>query len=229
MKFQKIGDTENALVEIELDKGEQAIIERGSMVYHDPAIKLQGVLNDGGNGGGLFSALGRSFVTGESMFITQVTSSANQSKIAVAPCVPGPILILDVSNHSPLLINDGAFLACGSGVNYKTRRQRISQGLFGGTGGFFIMETTGTGQVLIHSCGDVRVMEVNGNKPLIVDNDRVLAWDASLDYTIQVASGLFGFKTGEGLVNHFTGHGKVYVQTRNFKSAVLRYAPTSSK
>lgn len=29
---------------------------------------------------------------------------------------------------------------------------------------------------------------------------------------------MFGFKTGEGLVNRFTGSGKVLIQTRNIQS-----------
>ncbi|MBT8846585.1 TIGR00266 family protein, partial [Lactobacillus delbrueckii subsp. bulgaricus] len=51
-----------------------------------------------------------------------------------------------------------------------------------------------------------------------IDNEHVIAWDANLDYDIKVASGMFGFTSGEGLVNHFTGDGKVLIQTRNLHS-----------
>lgn len=49
-----------------------------------------------------------------------------------------------------------------------------------------------------------------------------------MEYTIRVASGVFGFKTGEGLVNDFMGMGRVYIQTRNLKSlaqAIYPYLP----
>ena len=58
-------------------------------------------------------------------------------------------------------------------------------------------------------------LEVSPGSPVTVDNEHVVAWDASLDYSIRVASGTFGFTSGEGLVNEFNGNGKVYIQTRN--------------
>lgn len=222
MKFEKVGEGENALVEIILKQGEHAMIERGSMVYHDGNVELTGELNS--RGGGFLSALGRSLVSGESLFITKAVGKAPSSKIAVAPCVPGIIEILQVSDANPWTINDGAFLACGGNVNYRVRRQSVSQG-FLGTGGLFVMESTGTGEMLIHSCGDIKVIELDGTAPFVVDNDRALAWTSSLDYTVEAASGLFGFTTGEGFVNRYSGRGTILVQTRNFKSAVMRYAP----
>ena len=48
---------------------------------------------------------------------------------------------------------------------------------------------------------------------------------------VTVASGTFGFTSGEGLVNRFTGYGKVLIQTRNIHSladALRPYLPTSS-
>ena len=48
---------------------------------------------------------------------------------------------------------------------------------------------------------------------------------------IVVASGTFGFMSGEGLVNEFHGTGKVIIQTRNVHSladAVAKYIPTSN-
>ena len=66
---------------------------------------------------------------------------------------------------------------------------------------------------------------------LVVDNEHVVAWDASLNYNIQVASGMFGFTTGEGVVNSFNGYGRVYIQTRNLQNlaqAMHPYLPTSA-
>ena len=54
----------------------------------------------------------------------------------------------------------------------------------------------------------------------------MVAWDADLEYHIEVASGMFGFTTGEGLVNTFTGSGRVYIQTRNLANLAQRCTPT---
>ena len=101
----------------------------------------------------------------------------------------------------------------------------------GGTGGLFVMETQGEGDVLIAAFGDILELEVAQGSPITIDNEHVVAWDASLDYAIRVASGTFGFTSGEGLVNEFTGNGKVYIQTRNVHNladALRPFFPSSS-
>ena len=73
-------------------------------------------------------------------------------------------------------------------------------------------------------------MEINvdADHPITIDNEHVIAWDDSLDYEIKIASGTFGFTTGEGLVNEFHGNGKVYIQSRNLHSladALIPFIP----
>ena len=66
---------------------------------------------------------------------------------------------------------------------------------------------------------------------LTIDNDHVVAWESTLDYHMAIASGTFGFTTGEGIVNKFTGQGKVLIQTRNLQSfadALGTYLPQST-
>ena len=80
------------------------------------------------------------------------------------------------------------------------------------------METKGTGSMLVNSYGDMMELKVDGSHALVVDNSNVVAWTTSLDYDIKVASGTFGFTTGEGLVNEFKGTGSVLIQTRHVSS-----------
>ena len=92
------------------------------------------------------------------------------------------------------------------------------------------METTGSGQILVSAFGDVEKIELDGSAPVIIDNQHVIAWTSSLDYNIKVASGTFGFKTGEGVVNEFHGRGSIYIQTRNlesFASHINTFIPNS--
>ena len=93
------------------------------------------------------------------------------------------------------------------------------------------MKTSGEGDVLISAYGDLLELEVDEYHPLTVDNEHVVAWDANLDYEIKVASGTFGFVSGEGFVNEFHGNGKIYIQTRNIHNladALIPYMPRSS-
>ena len=125
-------------------------------------------------------------------------------------------------------LNNGAFLACDNTVSYEMKTQSVGKALFGGTGGFFIMHTSGQGDLLINAYGDIMEINVDADHPITIDNEHVIAWDDSLDYEIKIASGTFGFTTGEGLVNEFHGNGKVYIQSRNLHSladALIPFIP----
>jgi uncharacterized protein (TIGR00266 family) len=219
---------QNPVAEVTLQAGEEILMERGSMVYHCGNVALEGTLNSSGRKGvgGVLSAIGRSMTSGESMFITRARGEINGAKIAIAPCIPGEISEITAIPGRQWRINDGAFLACGSTVNYTMERQSVGKA-FLGTGGLFIMTTTGQGPVLIHSCGEVLAIELDGTRKIVVDNDRALAWSETLNYQIMAASGAFGFTTGEGFVNEFSGQGTVLVQTRNLKSVISQIAATN--
>ena len=218
MNYTMTQGTAFPLVEISLAQGEEIQIERGCMVYHSGDVSLEGKMNSGSSGlGGLVKALGRSMVSGESMFITRARGLANGARIAIAPGSPGSIRELRLGAQQWRL-RDEVFLACDAGVSYEMKRQSFGKALLGGTGGFFIMESRGTGSMLVSSYGDILELQLNGSRPFVVDNTHVVAWSTSLDYDIRVASGTFGFKTGEGLVNEFRGSGTVLIQTRNIQA-----------
>ncbi|MDR0220884.1 MAG: TIGR00266 family protein [Lachnospiraceae bacterium] len=225
MNYSLTQSTAFQLVEITLSKGEAVQIERGCMVYHSGGVALEGKMNSGDGGlGGFVKAIGRSMVSGESFFITTARGLNDGAKLAIAPAMPGSIRELPVGPQQ-WRIRDNAFLACDSSVSYEIKSQSLGKALFGGTGGLFIMQTQGTGSMLVNSYGDIQEINMDGRSNLIVDNTHVVAWSASLDYDIRVASGTFGFTTGEGLVNEFSGMGTVLIQTRNIKSLADILAP----
>lgn len=230
MNFQIKGDSDCPLAEIILNENENVNIERGSMVYTSN-VSIQGKLNTGKKGiSGIFGAIGRSFASGESMFITNATGMTENSVIGISPKIPGKIKLLKVSENIQYRLNTGAFLACDESVLYIIKSQNIEKALLGGTGGLFVMETTGEGDLLVSAFGDIIEIDVTAERPYTIDNEHVIAWDKNLDYKIEIASGTFGFTTGEGIVNKFYGNGKVYIQTRNLNglaNAVSPYIPSS--
>lgn len=226
MKYTITQGTAYPLVEITLMKGQEIRIERGAMVYHNGGVSLDGKLNSNGSGGlgGVMKAIGRSLVSNESMFMTTATGLSDGAKLGIAPGTPGAVRELSIGTER-WRINDGAFLACDAEVQYELKRQSVGKAMFGGTGGLFVMETTGTGSMLVSAYGDLLELAVNGSSPLVVDNTHVVAWSSGLRYEIKVASGSFGFTTGEGLVNEFHGNGTVLIQTRNVQSLATMLKP----
>jgi len=226
MQYTITQSTVFPLVEITLARGQEVRIERGAMVYHNGNVSLEGKLNSNGAGGlgGVMKAIGRSIASKESMFMTTATGLSDGAKLGIAPGTPGAIRELSIGTER-WRINDGAFLACDATVQYELRRQSVGKAIFAGTGGLFVMETTGTGSMLVSAYGDILELQVNGSSPLVVDNVHVVAWSSNLDYQIKVASGTFGFTTGEGLVNEFHGAGTVLIQTRNVQSLASMLSP----
>ncbi|MCL2071552.1 MAG: TIGR00266 family protein [Oscillospiraceae bacterium] len=232
MRYKLTDSTAFPVAEISLSKGETVQIESGSMIYHNGNVKLEGKSNSSGGGiGGLLKAAVRSAVTGESMFITHVTGLTDNAMVAIAPNAPGAIRELELAPGRQFRIRDQAFLACDGTTAYQVKKQSLGKALFGGTGGLFIMETTGTGSMLVNSYGDIIEFTLDGSKPFVVDNNHVVAWSTTLDYNIKVASGTFGFTSGEGLVNEFNGSGTILIQTRNVESLaglIKPFLPNSS-
>ena len=231
MRYVLTGDSDCPIAQIALLRGETIKIESGAMVY-SRGVELSGGLNTKKKGiGGVFSAIGRSITSGESMFITSATGTADVGELAIAPAIPGKIVSLEADAQHQYRLNTGAFLACDDTLEYTMVNQGVSKALFGGTGGLFVMETNGVGTILASAFGDLLPIDVTPTTPVTIDNEHVVAWDASLDYHIEVASGVFGFTTGEGLVNTFSGTGCVYIQTRNLRSlaqTIHPYLPTAA-
>lgn len=202
---------------IKMSKGDTVFIERGSMIYHTSNVTLHTRSNSQSKGiGGFISAVGRSIVSDESVFLTEAKASGD-GILAIASNTPGQIVELELGEKQYRL-NDGAFLAMDNTATYKIKSQGIMKAIFGGTGGIFIMETSGYGKLLISAFGSIEKIDLQ-NEKFIVDNNHVVAWDASLNYNIRTDNGIINsWGTGEGLVNEFYGTGSVYVQTLNLES-----------
>jgi uncharacterized protein (TIGR00266 family) len=215
-----------------LNQGETARIQRGSMVYSSPGVELNARMNASGEGLGKFvRAVARSAVSGESAFITEVVCQAPYGEVAIAPTYPGTIAQLDVGAVQYRL-NDGAFLALDPAVAYTMERQSVGKAVFGGQGGLWVMTTNGQGPLLVNAFGSISEIPLNNANGFVVDNRHVVAWDRNLNYQIQLQSGFFGsMGTGEGLVNVFSGTGKILIQSLNletFAAALNPFLPQRS-
>ena len=99
----KIYGAEMQFVEVELDPGEAAMGEAGSMFYMEADIEMETIFGDGsaqqtGFMGKLMGA-GKRLLTGESLFTTVYTSNASEGKrkVAFAAPYPGKIIPIDLA------------------------------------------------------------------------------------------------------------------------------------
>jgi uncharacterized protein (AIM24 family) len=120
----EIKGAEMQFVEVELDPGEAAVGEAGSMMFMDAGIEMDTVFDDGSQGSagsGLFGKLlgaGKRLVTGESLSTTLYTNrTQGKARVAFAAPYPGKILAMDLRQLGGMLIcQKDAFLCAARGV-----------------------------------------------------------------------------------------------------------------
>ena len=225
--FSVTGDVDPFL-HVSMKQGETIYCESDAMVMMETALDLKGKMT-----GGLGSAIMRRFANGESFFQQHIEAVRGSGDCLLSPTLPGAIEVVDVGARQYLL-NDGAFVAATSGTEMKVRTQSIGNALFAQSGGFFVMETAGTGQVVVSGFGSMFQLDVEPGKDVVIDNSHVVCWDNSLKYEISVTtgggSGIGGFlgnivnsvTSGEGIVLRFSGSGKVFICSRN-RDAFLKW------
>jgi uncharacterized protein (TIGR00266 family) len=236
--FRIVG-SEMQFVEVELDPGESAVAEAGSMMYMTPGINMETVFGDGSQqqGSGVMGALlgaGKRLLTGESLFMTVFSNQGSgKQQVAFAAPYPGKILAMDLKQlGGELVCQKDSFLCAARGVSIGIAFQRrIGVGLFGGEG-FIMQRLQGDGLCFVHAGGTVHPLDLSAGETLRVDTGCLVALQPSVTYDIQyvgkVKTALFG---GEGLFYAaLTGPGRVWLQSLPFSrmaDRIYRAAPAA--
>jgi len=208
MRYEIIQRPSFSLVEVELEEGEAIKAEPGAMVHMSPTIKIETKT------GGIFKALKRSMLGGESIFINTFRAEEGKGNIGLAPAYMGDIEPLEI--RETLYTQSGAFLASSETIEIDTK--------FGGAKtffsreGLFLLKLSGDGTVFLSSFGGIYKKELR-NERFIIDTGHLVAFTEGLDFRVKRVGGLkstiFG---GEGLVAEFYGSGTLYIQTRSIDS-----------
>src|SRR6187402_2377008 len=219
--FRILG-SEMQFVEVELDAGESADAEAGSMMYMTPGIGMETIFGDGSSGqrSGVMGALlgaGKRLITGESLFMTVFTNQGTgKQQVAFAAPYPGKILAMDLKQlGGELICQKDSFLCAARGVSIGIAFQRkIGVGLFGGEG-FIMQKLEGDGLCFVHAGGTVHALDLKPGETMRVDTGCLVALQPNVSYDIQyvgkIKTAFFG---GEGLFYaQLTGPGRVWLQS----------------
>ncbi len=165
--------------------------------------------------GGVLKGLKRSFLGGESLFVSTFTAPASGGWIDVAHHLAGDIVVTAIEPDQPMSITRGCWLASATGVDLDTKWGGFKN-LFGGEGGFLV-RASGSGTALLACYGALDTVQLAEGESVTIDTGHVVAFGPTVQSQIRkVAGGVVQtLKSGEGLVFDFTGPGWVMTQSRN--------------
>ncbi|MGV8111879.1 MAG: AIM24 family protein [Lentimicrobium sp.] len=173
--------------------------ESGAMYYMQGNLQIESKMP---SAGGLL----KSMVTKETAFKPTISGTGT---VYLEPSF-GEFTIMDLKNETWIL-DKGAYYASEMGIEVGLWTNKAISGLFSGEG-FFQTQVSGTGKVIVVSNGPLE--EINlVNDRLVVDGSFAVARTAGIEFTVNKATkGLFSsWTSGEGIVNTFTGTGKVLI------------------
>lgn len=173
--------------------------EAGAMHY------MQGDLELKSNIPGMGKLL-KSFVTKEKVIKPLISGTGT---VYLAPSF-GEFTILDLENDEWIL-DQGAYYASEMNIELGAFTNRAINALFSGEKWFQTI-VAGTGKVVITSAGPLQTIDLNQDK-LVVDGNFAVARTSGIELNVAKATkGIFSsMMSGEGIVNTFTGTGKVLI------------------
>ena len=197
-----------SMATVKLEPGESFRAESGSMVGMSSALKME--TSSRTKKGGLLKGLARKMLTGESFFLNLFKAETEPGEVHLSPANVGDMMVHE--NSGELLIQSTCYVASDPEIEIQTKVGGFKN-WFGGKG-FFMLKAVGTGPVLLSAFGAMEQLDIT--EDFIIDTGHIVAFEPSLNFKIRKVGSWFStFFSGEGFVCHFTGQGKLWIQTRN--------------
>jgi len=195
-----------SILKVFLNPRESVTAEAGAYVLHRGDIDIKTH-----TGGGLFKALARAVLAGETLFVNTFIARSN-AELWFAPGVPGDILYVPLKGES-LIIQDTSYLAHHGDVDLSVA-WRGFRGLLA-EGSLVWFKASGYGGVWVNSYGAMEKIDLKPGERMTIDNFHFVAMDSSVSWKVRKFGGIKSFIFGgEGVVIEVKGPGRVFVQTR---------------
>ncbi len=202
-----------ASIFVDLQPGEKLTAEAGAMASMDGKVAMATTFF-----GGLFPALMKAFLGGESLFVnTFSNSTAGPLQLVLTQASVGDIEVLDLKATEEMCFQPGAYIAHMGQLQLGVQWAGFKSWLSGE--GLFRLKVKGPGRIFFGAYGGISAYQVRGD--FVVDTGHLVAYSPQLTMNIKMAGGLVGSLTsGEGLVNRLEGNGKIYLQSRSIDGLV---------
>jgi uncharacterized protein (TIGR00266 family) len=208
MQIEILYQPSYSLAVVSLDPNESVQAESGAMVSMTGNIDIETAMK-----GGMFGALKRTVLGGETLFANTFTASNGSGEITLAPSLPGDITSLNLSQET-LFVQSGSFLAGAPQIDLDVKWGGART--FFGSEGLFLLRASGSGPIVICSYGAIHRVRLDGGQPYMCDTGHVVAFTQGLTFDVRRVGGWKStLLSGEGLLCEFRGQGDLYLQTRS--------------
>jgi uncharacterized protein (TIGR00266 family) len=199
---------------INLQLHQSLLVEASQVTAMDNSIVFIANLQDG-----LLKKLTK-FLGKEILFINQFSAEEKPGKIFLSPGLPGNIHHYYLTSKTGILLQSSCFIACMPTVQIDTK--------FLGMTDFFSDESTcllrmmGSGDLWFSSYGGI--LEISVKDHFLINTGYVVAFEETLDYQVQAIADLAinssrtKYYGSQGLICHFEGEGKIWIQLRQANS-----------
>ncbi len=205
-----------AVLEVGLNEGELVIAQPSSMLAMTGGLTLTATIGrrDAGNTQGWFGGV-KSMLGGENFFTAEFRAKRDGQCVTLAPDAYGDILTIPLDDSVGFYLSRGSYLAnlgaCNLTVKYGGVKGIMAQK------GLFLLHVSGQGIVFCQTYGAIVYKDLAEGENFFVDNRFVVAFADTVQYQLVKATKSIkdSLLSGEGLVNRYTGPGRVYYQTRS--------------
>jgi uncharacterized protein (TIGR00266 family) len=207
MQFDVLYRPAHSLARVLLGPNESVMAESGAMVGMSSHVQMQT------QSGGLLSGMKRLFGS-ESFFRNTFTAAGAPGEVLLAHALNGDMRVLEMT-QAGYFLQSSAFIASTPNVAIETKLGGF-RSFFSGAGLFMLKAVSPSpGLLLVGAFGGIEELYCDGN--IVIDTGHLVAWDATLEYSVgKSGSGwIASFLSGEGLVCHFRGQGRIWIQSRN--------------
>ncbi len=205
-----------SVLEVQLAADELVIAQPNSMLSMTSGIKLKATAGRGGSSGAQRGLLGgmKSMLGGENFFTAEFYAKRDAQVLTLAPDAYGDILPIPLAGAGGFFLTRGSYLANVGACELKIKYGGV-KGMMAKTG-LFLLHAAGEGTVFCQTYGAIIEQQLGEQESYYVDNKFVVAFSDTVQYqlvkaTDSVKDSIF---SGEGLINKFTGPGKLYYQSR---------------
>ena len=195
-----------ATVFVELSGRDRIVAEADAMASMSTNLGIDTHLS-----GSFFSALGKRFFGGESLFVNEFyVESGQKGELVLTQNTPGEIVCVELDRNG-ICLQPGAFIACTTGIEMTTQWAGFKSLI--AREGLFKLRLIGKGKVWFGAYGGVVEKQVQGE--YLVDTGHLVGYDPQFKLNIQMSGGIFSSMfSGEGLITRLEGNGSIYLQTR---------------